>query len=474
MAGELSFFVHADSAKTPGELWEQLAAGDTTGWPVLRNCRRLVVGEAVMFDIAHPEGSAIQSSGRIVNVVTAQRVDLVQETPWGGRIRIDLNHTSDGGTRITVRVKLGAECLPWFTAASDPGSTTGAPGSHKIGLLAPLSGPAGLLGRAVANAATLAVEELNANSAFGRRPAELIVADDRTDATAALAAFHRLAVTEHCDVIVASISSASMQAIRPGALARGTLLLSAAMSERGKSGANYFQFGETPLDQLAASVPRLMSATNSRNWFILGSDYIWPRSIGMVAHEVIERNHGSIAGEHYQPLGTTRFDEVIESISKSGADLILSSLVGIDAVLFERAFFDSGLRSKYRTLATNFDDSLLDHTGRAAADGIWSTQDYFMPTLADEMDAVARRYRARFGDLAPRLSSMAKSTYDSIHLYSQAVGIAKSSEPAEVSAALRSARLGGSRLLSRERGEVLTTDLVEVTAAGFRHVESRI
>ena len=496
MTGDLSFFVHADATKTPAALWRQLASGNTAGWPVLEHCQRLTVGSAVMFSIAHPDGSTIESSGRIVAVIDEQRVDVAQETPWSGRIRIDLKPIEQG-TRITVRVTLGPECLPWFASDLGPASSTclaptteppttepptteppttkpptTTPPTTKIGLLAPLSGAAGLLGRAVANAATLAVEELNASSAFGRHAAELLVADDRTDTRAALAAYERLAMIEQCDVIVACISSASLQAIRPVAIARGTLFLSAAMSEHATSGAHYFQFGETPLDQLAASVPLMMNQTNSRHWFILGSDYVWPRSVGMVANEVIGQHHGIIVGEHYPRLGTTRFDDVIERLSASGADLILSSLVGIDAVLFERAFYDSGLRSTFRTLATNFDDSLLDHTGRAAADGIWSTQDYFMPTLADEMDAVASRYRARFGDLAPRLSSLAKSTYDSIHLYAQALGVAKSSAPADVSAVLRSRRLGGSRLLSRERGEVLTTELVEVTADGFRQIEA--
>ena len=471
MTGDLSFFVSAESAKTPSELWNQLSGGNTAGWPILKHCRNLEVGAAVMFTIPHPDGSTIESSGRIVEVLNEQLVNIAQETPWSGRIRVDLKPIA-GGTRITVKVQLGSECLPWFAVATEPESEERTPGALKIGLLAPLSGTAGLLGRAVANAATLAVEELNTSSGFGRRPAELVVADDRTDQGAALTAFNHLTVTEQCDVVVACISSASLQAIRPHAKARGTLFLAAAMSEHTPAGAHFFQFGETPLDQLAASVPLMMERTNSRHWFIIGSDYVWPRSIGMVANEVIDRHDGVIAGEHYQPLGTAQFDEVIDRISTSGADLILSSLVGIDAVLFERAFFESGLRSKFRTLATNFDDSLLDHTGRAVADGIWSTQEYFMPTLADEMDSVARRYRERFGELAPRLSSMAKSVYDSIHLYAQALGIAKSAEPAEISAVLHSARLGGSRLLSRDRGTVLTTELVEVTSEGFRHIRT--
>ena len=96
MTGDLSFFVNAESAKTPRELWRQLSSGDTAGWPMLEHCRQLDVGAAVMFTLPHPDGSSIESSGRIVEVVPDQRVNLVQETPWSGHIRIDLKPI-DGG-----------------------------------------------------------------------------------------------------------------------------------------------------------------------------------------------------------------------------------------------------------------------------------------------------------------------------------------------------------------------------------------
>jgi urea transport system substrate-binding protein len=471
MSRELVFFVRAESSSSPAELWSRLAAGDTSGWPVLRDCRQLVVGAPILFDIAHPGGTAIRSSGRVVAIVEGERIDVAQETPWSGRIRLELAPLPTG-TRITVKVELSDECVPWFSgeptssAHRVPGSARG----PKIGLLAPLSGTTGVLGRSIANAATMAVEDLNASGAFGRRAAQLVIGDDHTDPAFARHAFAQLTAVEGCDVVVACVSSASMQAIRPAAMARGTLVLFAAMSERSKRTSTYFQLGESPLDQLAASVPLLMRSANARNWFILGSDYVWPRSVGMVANEVIERNAGRIAGEHYLPLGSSRFDEVIEAIAQSGADLILSSLVGLDAVMFERAFYESGLRERFQTLATNFDDSVLDHLGRDAANGIWSTQDYFMPTLADEMDAIATRYRARFGELAPRLSSMAKSVHDTINLYAQALHVAKSADPLRVSEVLRSGRIGGSRLLRRERGEVITTQIAEVSAGAFRHI----
>jgi urea transport system substrate-binding protein len=306
--------------------------------------------------------------------------------------------------------------------------------------------------------------------AFGKRRAELLVADDRTSPIAARLAYEQLVDVEKCDVVIASISSASMDAIRPRAMTRQALLLHAALSERGPEGKNYLQFGETPRDQLWRSIPSIMSATNAANWFILGSDYVWPRSVGMVANELIAQHNGRIAGERYATLGTANFDEVIDTIASSGADLILSSLVGSDAVRFERAFYGSGKRADFRTLATLIDDSTLEHIGREAATGIWSVQDYFMPTLADEMDDAARRYHARFGDLAPRLTSMAKTAYDTCHLYAEATQAAHSFEPSDVSAAFRSGKIGGSRLRSRVSGLLTPTLAAEATPGGFRNI----
>ena len=159
---------------------------------------------------------------------------------------------------------------------------------------------------------------------------------------------------------------------------------------------------------------------------------------------------------------------MLEEIADSGADLMLSSLVGIDAVRFERAMHDAGLRNGFHTLATNVDQSVLEHIGEAESLGIWSAQEYFMPTLADEMDDVARRYRARFGQLAPRLSGMGKAAYDAIYLYAQAAQEAKTTDPAEIERTLRSGRAGASRLLARDRGAHLPTPLVEVTQGGVR------
>ena len=485
----ISMAVKRQTTSTPDALWAALTSGSTLGWPMLRECRSIELGSPLLFNLPSEDGQVIEASGRIVAIQEGVSLTIAQESPWQGRVKIALRSTGTG-CDVAVTATMDDECVPWFLDSADVSSgrgvdeleafttglrlTGGLPVGKvrekivNIGLLVPLSGAAGIMGRSTANAALLAVEELNESQAFGKRRVELVVEDDRTSPAHAEAAFARLISRHGCHVVIANVSSASMDQIRPIALAHDILVLNTSLSERSRGGKHFFQLGESPADQLMDTIPRLMTAHDTRNWFILGNDYVWPRTVGMVASEVIAENNGRVAGECYRSLGTRNFDDVIGSITSSGADVILSALVGIDAVVFERRFFEGGHRSDFKTLAANVDDSVLDHIGHEGAMGIWSVQDYFMPTLADEMDDVAARYQQRFGLLAPRLTSMGKAAFDAVHVYAQAAQVARSIAPDEVSRVLRSGKVGSAKVRRRLRGDMAPAVAAEVTAQGFK------
>ncbi|WP_454851312.1 ABC transporter substrate-binding protein [Promicromonospora soli] len=475
--GEVSFRIRRTTPLDPSELWERLERGSTSGWPLLDECRRLTLGAPLRFTLAAPDATTVTATGRIVAIEPGKALTIAQETPWQGRVRLEVG-AGDGGAVVRLTVSMDDASVQWLlnqpagaVVAPAPVSSTGLrPLNLRVGLLAPLSGIGGVLGRSIANAATLAVEELNASGAFGRRSTELYIEDDRTEPMHGKLAFNRLVRVHACDVVLVNVSSATIQTIRPLAETGGTLVLNTALSERQSAAHNFLHLGESPTDQLWESIPQMMRAEDTRHWFILGNDYVWPRTVGMVANELVAHNSATVAGEAYVPLGTGDFDRVLDRIESSGADVVLSSLIGIDAIRFEQAFYERGYRNRFRTLATNLDDTIVEHIGRDEAAGIWSAQDYFMPTLADEMDGLARRYRQRFGDLAPQLTSMAKAAYDAVHLWAQAVHVGRSQEPSDVARLLRSGRVGGQRIHERIGGALLPTSTAEVTNSGFRYV----
>lgn len=464
--GELTFSTERLVRASPDAVFARVAADPAPGWLFGFTCDRLAAGRAVSFNIPGRDGDPVRGTGRLLQVDPGRRLVIRQESPWEGRITLALDEHADG-TRARLIVALADDCVPWFLPPAQAPAFDGGLGGPRLGVMVSLSGSAGLLGRAAVNAAQLAVEVVNSDGGVRGRPLQLAVGDDRTHPGRAVAEFLRLTEDLRCEAVIAMVPSASFQALLPAARARQTLLIHSPLTEAGPSQGTVFRLGERPADQLSHSIPALMKETGARGWYIVGNDYCWPRAVGKVARRVIAESHGTLLGERYVPLGQRSSEQVIGQIEDSGADLVLSSLVGHDAVTFERSFYQMGLRARARTIAVLMDDTVREHIGDDAATGMWAVLDYFQ-CGDDGGDAVSQAWRARFGQCAPPLSSTAMSVYQAVHLYAQAAHLAGSGDAAVVADVLRSKRLGRSRMLDRAAGLSRPTAIAEAAPGGFR------
>lgn len=120
-------------------------------------------------------------------------------------------------------------------------------------------------------------------------------------------------------------------------------------------------------------------------------------------------------------LGHLDFGRVIEGIERSGADCVLSTLVGADEVAFERQVWETGLRTKWATLSLAMEESARERIGDDAAAGIWAALGYFEGLDTTENKALLGRYRGKYGQWAPPLSSLSESVYEAVALYAAAV-----------------------------------------------------
>jgi branched-chain amino acid transport system substrate-binding protein len=332
-----------------------------------------------------------------------------------------------------------------------------------------LSGPAGIMGRSVVNAAAMAIDEVNADGGIHGVPLRLVTADDQSSATVAREQFRHLTETEGAQAIVAMVPTPSFNALVTAARVEQTLLLHAPLSEGGPQPHHVFRLGERPADQLTLSVPALMREAGARTWFLLGNDYSWPRNVGRVARRIIADAGGIVAGERYVPFGIDDLDQLVETIRASGASLVLSTLVGFDSVAFERRCFESGLRSEVRTLSVLMDDTIREHIGDEAARGVWVPLD-FLPMPGETHDDAQSSWSQRYGEVAPPFGNTARSVYDAIHLYARAASVAGSVQPLDVGRTLRLGRLGRSRQLERAAGTYVPAGVAEAVDGGFRAV----
>lgn len=470
MTAELSFVVGGSSSNSPAELWAALRMGAASGWPMLRECRQVERGAPVMFELPRLDGPVVRCTGRIVGLEENRSITIAQETPWLGRVKLTL-HTDGSGTRISVLVTLENAGVDWLIDRRPPGSSPSrvAHLDVRVGLLVSLSGSAGLMGRSIVNGATMAVEELNAEGAFGRRTVRLVVEDDRTAPEYALSAFRRLVDEESCDVVIASVSSRAMQRVHPYAAATDRLILNTAMAER-RSGPphNFIDLGESPLEQLRRVIPRTMATVGASNWYLVGNDYVWPRTVSAVGRRLITQYGGRISGTAFAPIGSTSFNRILDDIDASRGDLVLSSFIGEDAVRFERGFHARNLRRSFRTLATNFDQALLDHLGTDAAAGILVSSDH--AGLIGQDSDIGVRYRRRFGVASAPLTSLAVNAYSGVRLYAQAAAMARTLDPSVLGRRIRAGGVGPEPAQRRATGRFTSASLAEVTPSGILHV----
>ena len=99
----------------------------------------------------------------------------------------------------------------------------------------------------------------------------------------------------------------------------------------------------------------------------------------------------------------------------SESEAVLISLIGQDAVQFNRDFGDlEGHRSMIR-LSGAIEENALLASGLGGLKRLFSSSSYFASLKTDRNAAFKEKYFGLHGDLAPTLNTLGQSTYEGIH-----------------------------------------------------------
>jgi branched-chain amino acid transport system substrate-binding protein len=450
-------------------------ATSQAGWLFAADCDVLAVGSVVSLQL--PVGgpqAAVDMLGRVTALVPPRQIVIALDQPWRGRLRVCLERTGAESTRVSVRAEVDERGVEWLLRRRGwPAHPPADDGDYRIGLLTSKSGPGAVFAVACENLAMMAVDELNADGGLHGRRVRLLAADDATDpATGATEA--RWLLRAGCRVVLASVTSATFAAVQRAIGDSGVPLVHTVLNEGGGGPGHVFRWGERPSDQLAVAAVPLMRASGARHWFLVGDDYSWSHGAHRAARQVLPQAHGTIVGERFVPLGTKDFAPVIDTIARSGADLVLSTLVGADEVAFERQCLAMGLRARCRTLSLVLDESTRERIGDTAAAGLWTAFGYFQQLPTAENRAFLARYRETFGPWAPPVSTLSESAYSAVHLYGAAARQAREDDPGQVAAVLRRLRAvmpRGSVELAGPHRIRQQLRLAEASAGGFQLLE---
>jgi ABC-type branched-subunit amino acid transport system substrate-binding protein len=217
-----------------------------------------------------------------------------------------------------------------------------------VGLLAPVTGVFADFGDLMTKATDLAVQQVNAEGGILGRPLTVIAEDDQGDPAIATERARKLLVQDNVDILMGTVSSATTLAVLPLVNQAGKPFFYPLDGEDktcipdGGTNPLVFGLGDTPQQRLVRFVPAIVEASGG-DWYFIGNDYVFPRSVNAVAIDFLTAAGGTVVAEEYVPLGTNDYRPVIDKIANSGATVVFSTTVGTDGVAFTKQAREGGL-----------------------------------------------------------------------------------------------------------------------------------
>jgi urea transport system substrate-binding protein len=184
--------------------------------------------------------------------------------------------------------------------------------------------------------------------------------------------------------------------------------------EGGERTPGVMAIGETPGAQWRPAIEWLANTRRASNWYLIGSDYVWPWLSHKAIKKYIADAGGRVVGEEFVPIGEHNHSAQLARIQAAKPDVVLITLIGADSVVFNRAFAEQGLGSRMLRLAGAMDETVLLGIGADNTENLFCASGYFIDRASRENDAFLGQYEASFGRHAPPLGSIAQSNYEGL------------------------------------------------------------
>lgn len=309
--------------------------------------------------------------------------------------------------------------------------------SLRVGILHSLSGTMALSERAVVDSTLLAIEEINARGGVLNRQIEPIVVDGKSDAATFEREAERLIDKEKVATIFGVWTSASRKAVKPVFEKYDHLLLYPVQYEGLEDSANIIYVGAAPNQQAIPAVRWALEKLKSKRFFLIGSDYVFPRAINAILRDVITEAKSQIVGEKYVLLGETNFGPLVKKLVAEKPDIIVNSINGDSNFAFFRALRAAGITSaEIPTISLSISENELSQFGSLNMVGDYLACNYFQSISRPANDTFIKHFKEKYGEHRVANDPM-ESAYSGVYMWAQAVKAANSDDPKAIRRVLK-------------------------------------
>lgn len=245
----------------------------------------------------------------------------------------------------------------------------------------------------------LAIEQINAMGGILGRKIKIVQEDGASDWPTFAEKARKLLVSDKVATVFGCWTSASRKAVLPVFEKENGLLYYPTFYEGLEQSKNVFYTGQEATQQILSSLDWLSREKKARSFYLIGSDYIWPRTSNKIARKHIENVlKGEVVGEEYYPLGHTQFGSLINKIKLKKPDVVFAVVVGGSNVSFYKQLKAAGVTSgKQKLLTISVTEDELLGIGGENAEGFWSCMKYFQSLDNANNKKFVEAFKAKYG-----------------------------------------------------------------------------
>jgi len=306
----------------------------------------------------------------------------------------------------------------------------------KIGIIHSLSGTMAISETPVVDSTLLAIDEINEKGGILGRKVIPIIRDGRSDWNTYATEAQQLIVEEKVDVVFGGWTSASRKTMKPIFEKYDHLLFYPVQYEGLEQSPNIVYTGAAPNQQVLPAVDWAYQNIGTK-FFLVGSDYVFPRSANEIIKSKIDEVGGQIVGEEYKLLGEDQFEDIVKKIVETKPDVILNTINGDSNVGFFKELRKQGITpSVIPTISFSIAEDEIKYLGADTMTGDYAVWNYFQSIDSKQNLEFVNNFKKKYGPHRVTDDPM-EAGYVGVYLYAKAVDIAGTTNLPEVKKSLR-------------------------------------
>ena len=277
----------------------------------------------------------------------------------------------------------------------------------KVGILHSLTGTMAISESTLVDTEKMAIDEINAAGGVtvdGKKyKIEYIVEDGASDWPTFAEKSKKLIDQDKVPVVFGGWTSASRKAMLPVYESKDAFLYYPIQYEGQECSKNIFYTGATPNQQSEPATEFMFkkSPAAGKPFFLVGSDYVFPRTSNTITKQQLKSLGGKVVGEDYLPLGNTEVAPIIAKIKKAmpNGGVIINTLNGDQNVAFFKQIQDAGLTpaNGYYVMSYSIAEEEISTIGPEFLEGHYGAWNYMMSIDTPASKKFAADFKKKYG-----------------------------------------------------------------------------